>query len=198
MNNNEMKKLLILILVAHILFGCESSSETESVIKKTEVEQDTAIDKIENTHSAAKQEVKIEKIDFDFLTDCDSLDMWQGGIQGIDVSDSTGPFIMAQCFSNKHFDLVIYSNREIGLKEGTNFKEKSIKNGITDAEYYAFEISKKTPENAENEFDTYDYIYPSEVKIYKLFQDGWYLIKRQNVNSFEELGRLKLKSIYKK
>jgi hypothetical protein len=196
--NNEMKKLFILILGAYILLGCEDSSEKESLIKKTEIIQDTVIDKIKNIHSAAKQEAKIEKIDFDFLTDCDSLDMWQGGIQGMNVSDSTGPFVMAQCFSNKHFDLIVYSNREIGLKEGTDFKEKSIKNGIAGAEYYAFEIPKKIPEDPENEFDTYDYIYPSEVKIYKLFDDGWYLIKRQNVGSFEELGRLKFNSIYKK
>ncbi|WP_018342912.1 hypothetical protein [Cytophaga aurantiaca] len=191
-----MKKLLILILGAYILLGCEDSSNKESLIKKTEIVQDTIIDKNTNIHP--REEVKIEKIDFDFLTDCDSLDMWQGGIQGINVSDSTGPFIMAQCFANKNFDLIVYSNRKIELKEGTDFKGKSIKNGIAGAEYYAFEIPKKIPEEPENEFDTYDYVYPSEVKIYKLFEDGWYLIKRGKVDSFEELGRLKFNSVYKK
>jgi len=195
-----MKIPYTLIIGLYILIGCKQSSEKSTLSQKTDsVFQDTIAEiepkKIPVTE---QQETKIEKIDFDFLSDCDSLQMWQGGIQGVDVSDSTAPFIMAQCFSNKHFDLVVYSKREIGLKEGTDFKEKVIKNGITGAEYYAFEIPKKVPEEPENEFDTYDYIYPNEVKIYKLFEDGWYLIKRENVNSFEELGRLKLNSIYKK
>lgn len=200
MGNKNMKIPYTLIIGLYILIGCKQSSEKSTLSQKTDsVFQDTIAEiepkKIPVTE---QQETKIEKIDFDFLSDCDSLQMWQGGIQGVDVSDSTAPFIMAQCFSNKHFDLVVYSKREIGLKEGTDFKEKVIKNGITGAEYYAFEIPKKVPEEPENEFDTYDYIYPNEVKIYKLFEDGWYLIKRENVNSFEELGRLKLNSIYKK
>lgn len=200
MGNKNMKIPYTLIIGLYILIGCKQSSEKSTLSQKTDsVFQDT-IAKIEpkKIPVTEQQETKIEKIDFDFLSDCDSLQMWQGGIQGVDVSDSTAPFIMAQCFSNKHFDLVVYSKREIGLKEGTDFKEKVIKNGITGAEYYAFEIPKKVPEEPENEFDTYDYIYPNEVKIYKLFEDGWYLIKRENVNSFEELGRLKLNSIYKK
>jgi hypothetical protein len=196
--NNEMKQAYLIILGLFILFGCEQASEKESIINKIEV---VSIDSLNETNKKATTEnleSKIMKIDFDFLSDCDSLEMWQGGIQGIDISDSTGPYIMAQCFSNKHFDLIVYCDREIGLNEGANFKEKFIKKGITDAEYYAFEISKKVQEESENEFDTFDYIFPSEVKIYKLFDDGWYLIKKKNINSFEELGRLKLNSIYKK
>lgn len=189
-----------LIIGLCILIGCKQPSEKNTLPQKEDsISQDTIAEtEIKKIPATQKQETKIEKIDFNFLSDCDSLEMWLGGIQGVDVSDSTGPFIMAQCFSNKHFDLIVYCDSEIGLKEGTDYNEKVIKNGINGAEYYAFEIPKKIPEEPENEFDTYDYVFPSIVKIYKLFEDGWYLIKKENINSFEELGRLKMNSIYKK
>ena len=103
---------------------------------------------------------------------------------------------MAQCLSNKHFDLIVFSEKEIELKEGTNYKQGIIKSGLIGAEYFAFEIQKKASEFPENKFDTYDYIFPSEVKVYKLFKDGWYLINKKNIETFEQLGRLKLNSVY--
>src|SRR5438034_9174546 len=42
----------------------------------------------------------------DYCKVCDSLDKWQGGIQGVDKSDSTGIYPMAECHTNKHFDLL--------------------------------------------------------------------------------------------
>ena len=145
-----------------------------------------------------ENEVKIEKVDFDFLTDCDSLEIWSGGIQGVERSDSTGVYLMAQCFSNKHYDLIVYSEQVVDYKYAVDNVTKNINSKIDGASYYAYEIPKIIPKNHENEFDTYEYVYPSEVKVYKLFNDGWYLIRKEKVKSFEQLGRLKLNSLYNK
>jgi hypothetical protein len=187
-----MKKRHVTILGLFLLLGCNQTTETTAISDNT-VSQDTIVETVNTTNI----ETKISKIDFNFLADCDSLEMWLGGIQGVPVSDSTKPFIMAQCFANKHYDLIVYSKKAIDLEDGTDYANGIIKK-VNGAEYYAFEIPKKLAEDPENEFDYYDYVYPSKVKIYKLFDDGWYLIKEANVNSFEELGRLKLNSIYKK
>lgn len=187
-----IKKIGIILFGMYFLVGCEQSDEKTSASSNLEI-QDTTIE----TGATENIETKLSKIDFNFLADCDSLEMWLGGIQGVTVSDSTKPFIMAQCSANKHYDLIVYSKKAIDLEDGTDNANGVIKK-VTGAEYYAFEIPKKLTEDPENEFDYYDYVYPSKVKIYKLFEDGWYLIKVANVNSFEELGRLKLNAIYKK
>jgi hypothetical protein len=204
-NENNMKSLYIIILI--LIFGCSGEYSDKSPVNNAGIAKDSientsiglkSIPKADSIKSRVDSTISNDKIDFDFLSVCDSLEIWQGGIQGVPKSDSTGLYIMAQCFANKSFDLIVYSNREIELKEGVDYKNRRIRNGIEGAVYYAFVIPKKVPENPENEFDTYEYVFPSKVKVYRYFPGGWILIKEKEVNSFEELGRLKINSIYNK
>ncbi len=146
------------------------------------------------------EEKKIEKTDINFLCDCDSLEFWEGGIQGVTTSDSTGVYCMGQCATNLDFDIILFSEKELKLNdciEWKNNKTERIYDAIQGVEYYVFEIPKTKHAAPENQFDTYDYVYPSEVNVYKKFDEGWYLIKKETVKTFEQLGRLKLNTLFK-
>ncbi|MFN8415747.1 MAG: hypothetical protein U0U66_05405 [Cytophagaceae bacterium] len=196
-----MFRSILFLLLVLFQVSCSSSEVKEESISKDTIASivDTSIvvSEIFDMEEEAVGE-NMEVVNFDFLSDCDSLEMWLGTIQGIDRFDSTGPFIMAQCFANMHYDLIVYSSSKLELNNCANYKENRIVCNVSNVEYYAFQIPKKVPENPENEFDVFDYVYPSEVKIYKLFGKGWYQIDQQTINSFEELGRLKLKTIHTK
>lgn len=136
-----------------------------------------------------------DKTDFDFLSDCDSLEIWKGSIQGERHPSINCCYIMAQCFANKHYDVVVFSNTDIDLQTGSNFYENRIVDGLNNVQYLAFEIPKKEPQFPENEFDTYDYVYPSSVTVYQKLSDGWHVINIERVESFEQLGALKTKTL---
>jgi hypothetical protein len=69
---------------------------------------------------------------------------------------------------------------------------------------YAFVIKKTTHKKEVShdkdcdceDLDTYDYVFPSSVQVFKRTDKGWVLIKTQDVASFEQLGRLKLNTIF--
>jgi hypothetical protein len=63
---------------------------------------------------------------------------------------------------------------------------------------FAFVIPKTEPTEPENEFDVFDYVFPSDVKIYKKNTGTWKLINTERVESFEQLGELKLKTVTRK
>ena len=194
-----MRNLYILTLFFY-LTSCGSDKTSNSLPthqdNKTIDSAKTAID----NKPIKYIEKKTEKTDINFLCDCDSLEFWQGGIQGVATSDSTGVYCMGQCATNLDFDIILFSKNDLKLKDCREWKNKKterIYDSIQGVEYYVFEIPKTKPVEPENEFDTYEYVYPSEVKVYKKFDEGWYLIKKETVNSFEQLGRLKLNTIFK-
>jgi hypothetical protein len=199
-----MNKIFILIFGLWLVTACnQSGSEnTTSAAEEalTEVEGPTvaAEDMLEDSPAPTAAEKEGEKVDFDFLTDCNSLETWQGAIQGVETAGSPGIYVMGQCFANRHYDVIVYSNREIKLGDATDTKSGDIKEGLPGATYYAFEIPKKEAVDPEDEFETFDYVFPSEVKVYERRNDGWYLINRKRVSSFEELGSLKLNTIQQK
>lgn len=202
-----MKKAIILIFSCWSLLSCGQSgggesSESEAVVSSAEeVAQGnkTETEAGESSNSAtASAEKGMKKADFDFLTGCNSLEIWRGGIQGVPTSDAAGIFIMAQCSTNKHYDLILFSDRTISLGEAANTGKGSLKKGLPGATYYAFEIPKKEAVDPEDEMEAFEYIFPSEVKVYQLSEGGWYLINTKEVSSFEQLGRLKLNTIHQK
>lgn len=139
----------------------------------------------------------LEKSDFDFLSDCSSLEIWTGGIQGIEKSDSSHPYPMGRCITNKHYELILFPTGEFEHSDFVSLIKKNKFSALQNAAMYAFEIPMKESEEQENEFDTFEYVFPSIVKVFKKFTDGWYLINSEKINSEEELGRLKLNTIYK-
>jgi len=194
-----MRNLCILTLFFY-LTSCGSDKTSNSLPtqqdNKTIDSSKTAID----NKPIKDLEKKIEKTDINFLCDCDTLEFWKGGIQGVATSDSNGVYCMGQCATNLDFDIILFSKDDLKLKdcgEWKNKKTERIYDSIHGVEYYVFEIPKTKPAEPENEFDTYEYVYPSEVKVYKKFDEGWYLIKKETVNNFEQLGRLKLNTIFK-
>jgi hypothetical protein len=184
------------ILLFGILFGaCSIDSPSEETHKHTD--SITHNNKEENTIQIQKEQ-KLKKSDVDFLSVCDSLEIWKGAIQGVPQSDSTGIYVMAQCASNVHFDLIVYSERELSLDEASDRTKGTVKAGVQGATYYAFKIPKRKSINLEEELDTYDYFFPCDVDIYKRFEDGWYLIQTKPIQSVEALGRLKLNTVFNK
>ena len=183
---NKKTGLFSLLLVL-FLVGCDEQQQ--------EQKQNEVVEEVEPEQGVEKEAptIDLEKSEVDFFTVCNNLEVWKGGIMGVESSDSTGPYIMGQCFGNKHFDLIVYSEKDIELSEASH---NDLKKDLPGASYFAFEIPKVEKEEPEDEFDLYDYVYPSEVKVYKWMQGGWYLVKVEEVTSFEELGALKLKSIY--
>ena len=197
------RKLSILILCGWSLFSCSQSAKenTEAEVVEAPAEapvQDATVEEVEKPEDSAPAtaEKRTGKLDFDFLTDCKGLDIWRGAVQGVPASDAKALYIMAQCASNRQYDLIVYSEREIDLGAATDAKKGSIKKGLAGATYYAFEIPKKEAVDPQDEAETFEYVFPSEVKVYKLFEDGWYLINSKRVSSFEELGSLKINTIH--
>jgi hypothetical protein len=175
--------------LALILLGCNSSNSNQQKRSDTSLVDKTIL---EDT--------------IDFCTVCDSLDSWKGGIQGVQNSDSTGVYPMAECHTNKSYDL-IWAPKEgilklkatIGSDSLMNLYDNEEKYDFKDFDCYAFVIPKtKTiiKENQEGDEGDWDYIFPSNVKVYKKQNLRWTLLKTANIKSFEELGRLKLNAVF--
>ena len=147
----------------------------------------------------------------EYCTACDSLDTWKGGIQGLDNNDSTGIYLFAECHTNKAYDLLFVPKRDIiKFKSSTTsdsllrYYDAAQKMNYMNLDGYAFVIKKTTHKKEVShdkdcdceDLDTYDYVFPSSVQVFKRTDKDWVLIKTQDVASFEQLGRLKLNTIF--
>jgi hypothetical protein len=144
----------------------------------------------------------------DFCTACDSLSRWQGGIQGIEkVGDSTGIYPFAECHTNRYFDLIWVPRGDIlrfkdsvGRDSLYRLYDKAEKNNFREFDCYSFIIPKTKPGRRKRDCDCagddFDYIFPSNVKVFKRTDNGWALIKEKKIMTFNELGRLKLNTIF--
>ena len=189
-----MKTILYFFLILFFLACNNSTDKTKKTATATHI---TSTNKVADS--------------IDYCTVCDSLDMWQGGIQGVDRSDSTGTFLFGECHTNKSYDLFYVPKGDI-LKLKSSISDDSLSkyydNG-KEANYknldcYSFVI-KKTEHKKQvskdkdcdcEDLDTYDYVFPSSVQVFKRTNDGWVLIKTKEVTSFEQLVRLKLNTIF--
>jgi hypothetical protein len=183
---NKIFTSLILLLI-----GCNASNNNQQNSSDTILVAKTTLEDTVN-----------------FCTACDSLDSWKGSIQGVQVSDSTGVYPMAECHTNKSYDL-IWTPKEgifklistIGSASLITFFDNEEKNNFKNFDCYAFVIPKTKKvikEYQEGDDGNWDYVFPCQVKIYKKQNLGWTLLKTTNIKSFEELGRLKLNCIFQK
>jgi hypothetical protein len=183
-------KLTAIYFLALSLISCNYKSKDEKNQRKTKLDRFQAI--------SSKQ--------LDFCNSCDSLQKWVGGIQGVQVTDSTGIFPMAECHTNHSFDLIWVPKGEI-IKAKAEIPDNYYDNfHYTDKENYrrfdcyAFIISKKKPKpessDCDCEGDDFDYVFPSNVTIYKNSNGSWVKQASKKVRNFEELGRLKLNTIF--
>jgi hypothetical protein len=158
-----------------------------------------------NSINASGQEIEDS---VDYCTACDSLSRWQGGIQGIDkVSDSTKIFPFAECHTNRFYDLIwvpkgniLRFKDSVGRDSLYSLYDKAEKNNLKDFDCYSFVIPKTKPKpqksDCDCEGDDFDYVFPSDVKVFKRSGNAWVFVKEKNIKTFEELGRLKLNTIF--
>jgi hypothetical protein len=191
-----MKNTLLLLYITFLATSCSlKSNSTEQEDNMRLLSTDTITEISANTDIKRNDDSSSIYDELNFLSICDSLQIWHGGIQGTPSDDLTCCYLMAQCQTNKHFDLIIYSESQTDLEDGADYKNNRIRDDLKKVEYFAFEIPKKKPDDPENEFDTFDYVYPSTVKVYKRKNEIWEVIQEVKVNSFEELGELKLNTL---
>jgi hypothetical protein len=138
---------------------------------------------------------KTSRTNFDFLCGCDSLDIWQGSIAGLTPSDSSGMYVMASCNANPGYDVLIYTRDVLPLTRVQDKRKHCLDDTIPGADYYVFEVRREKSKTGKAT-NTYNYIFPDKVEVYKMYEDGWYLINTQWVRSIEELGKLKLRTIF--
>jgi hypothetical protein len=189
-----MKTILYFFLIASFLACNNSIDKTKKTMTVTHI---TSINKAEDS--------------IDYCSACDSLDTWKGGIQGVDNSDSTGIYLFAECHTNKAYDLlfvpkgdIIKFKSSLTYDSLSRYYDAAQKMTYANLDCYAFVIKKTTHKKEVSQdkdcdcedLDTYDYVFPSSVRVFKRTDGGWGLIKTKVVASFEQLGRLKLNTIF--
>ncbi|MDX2048336.1 MAG: hypothetical protein SFU87_16225 [Chitinophagaceae bacterium] len=137
-----------------------------------------------------------------FYNSCSDLQSWVGGIQGVPPSDSTKPYLFLECHTNNSFDIICVPKIEFKMRRDinpdtvSNMFYRAGKNGYKELNCFAFVLPKIKPKEPENDRDEFDYVYPSKVMIYKNSGNRWELVNSHIINSFEELGRLKLNTVF--
>lgn len=183
-------KLLPLYLIAVLFIGsCDSKVAYNEELSTPE----------EVIDSIPKVEEGLKKVDLPI--DCSHLSEWHGGIQGTEAgSDSTCCFYMAECHEGHMFDVVWVPNELSNIKNGTITDSKRItemQGNKAEQHMFVFEIEKRENLNPTDEFERFEYVFPSEVKVYVQKGEDWFFCEKKIVASFEEFGELKLTSIYK-
>lgn len=188
-----MKNLLVILSIFSFLFAITSCSESTTTEDETTL-QDTINIEEKNTTSSALSNLKKSN----FSLECDSLEYWFGGLQGVGNQKAACCYKMAYCNSPKFYDLIWAPENFVNFKQdmdngelSTYFDETPEKELIC----YLFEVDKTENDNPQDEFDLYKYVYPSEVNVKIKSKGVWYNVDQQTVNTFEELGALKLETI---
>ncbi len=136
----------------------------------------------------------------DFESDCDNISSWVGEIQGVEQAKGKSPYLMAECHTNLNYDLiwVVGKKTDITALRLNNHLKKESDSEIENLKCFAFVIPKTLPSKPENEFDVYDYVFPSAVKVYSKKAGNWELIETKKVDSFSQFGELKLRTVTQK
>jgi hypothetical protein len=204
-SKKSILKITAIILATTLLYSCFNNSKEKNVDTLT---LDTLIKASDTAIAETKpaSAVSTEKVDIDFCADCKNLDTWIGGIQGVEISDSTKVYPFGECHTNLSYDLIwvpkgdiLKFNKEMGHDRLlVYYEEESFNNKYSKLDCFSFVIPKKKKKPTAKDNSPFSYVFPSEVKVYKRTDNVWALIGAKNVKSFEELGRLKLNSIFNK
>ena len=141
-------------------------------------------------------------VSYDFLNGCNAMYTWIGNIYGINETILDGQNLpMAECHTNGNFDLIwvpskkIDERKKISCAQLNEYLFDKVKNGFEYYPCYVFVIRKKEPLQKKSDTHFFDYIFPSNVIVFKGFDNKWEKLFEQKVSSIEELGALKLKTI---
>lgn len=188
-----MKNIILLISIISIAFTINSCTESATTEDATSLRDTINVKEANNTSSALSN---LEKSNFSL--NCDSLEYWFGGLQGVENNEAACCYKMAYCNAPKFYDLIWAPENFIHVKQGMDNGELSTYFDETpekDLICYLFEVEKTNNDDPQDEFDLYKYVYPSEVSVKIKYKGIWYDIDQQTINTFEELGQLKLETI---
>lgn len=183
-----MKYINIVIVTTAIFVGCNNAPSSE----QSEIAKDTAYDMSSDKNEVVvNNEITQDVSRPDFLNDS-CLEFWVGGIQRVEASSI---LVLGECFKGQNsYDMLAIPKGNIKNEIGSSLLNafKRSKNDVTAFKVYALLLPKKMQEEPENEFDKYDYIFPSEVKVYERNEQGeWIKLQDRKINSINELNSLK-------
>lgn len=186
--------LLILIFIVQVVISCDlTCSKIGGEYQDDTGKLDASIEVKENKKETKQKESDtVSKTIEDYILNCDAIEFWEGSIQG---SGSTEVYVLGECYNGESsYDVVLVPNR---VYENALNTFNSNKNRWYDYfTAFVFFVGKKESENPENEFDKYEYIFPSDVKVIKSSKTReWVDVGSSCISSFEELGRFKITSI---
>lgn len=188
-----MKKLVFTLSIVSFLFTLNACTESSTTEDETTLQDTINIEETNNTPSALDN---LEKSDF--TLECDSLEYWFGGLQGVGNEELACCYKMAYCNSPEYYDLIWAPENFVNFKQEMDNGELSAyfdETSKDDLIWYLFEVEKTENDDPKDEFDLFKYVYPSEVTVKIKYKGQWYNVEQRTVNTFEELGALKLETI---
>ena len=182
--------VLTLIVTIHIVVSCNvTPAETE---RKHQGNAEKPSLSIETDGNKIKPEQKKIHPMEDYILNCEVIEFWEGSIQG---AGSREIYILGECYNEmSSYDIVLVPKK--AYRNNLHTFNSNRDTWLNHFNAFVFFIGKQESKDPENEFDKYDYIFPSNVKVVKSTKDRqWLDIGNSKINSFEELGRFKVKLI---
>ncbi len=134
--------------------------------------------------------------DFLTLSKNENTESSKGFLQGVNTSDSSGPYIFTEYYSDSLSFQLIYVSRSYE-KDAITFDsiQKAEGNDYRDFICYTFVYPMQNPDKMED-YHKDNVTYPVNVKCYVRKMKNWELLSESKVNDLRELSQYKIKCIY--
>jgi hypothetical protein len=186
-----MRNLLAGIMLIPLITQCNNTKHPDNPISKDSSER--TAQQAENELSNISNSSKMS----DFLTLVgNSMEAGKYSLQGVTYSDSAGPYVIKQFYSDSlDFDLLFYPKN--GDKKVVDFDavRKGKSNGYKDFICFAFVYPMQNPDSMQD-YHADNTTYPVLVKAYARKSTTWNFIAQSKVNSLSEMSEFKIKIIY--
>ncbi|PZR07017.1 MAG: hypothetical protein DI539_24185, partial [Flavobacterium psychrophilum] len=134
--------------------------------------------------------------DYLALSKNENTESSRGFLQGVNTSDSAGPYIVTDYYSDSLSFQLLYVSRAYE-KEAITFDsiQKAELNGYKDFVCYTFVYPMLAPDKMKD-YHNDNVTYPVNVKCYVRKVNGWKFLSESKVNDLRELSQYKIKCIY--
>lgn len=134
--------------------------------------------------------------DFLALSKNENTESSKGFLQGVNTSDSSGPYIITEYYHDSLSFQLIYVSRSYE-KEAITFDsiQKAEGNDYRDFLCYSFVYPMQNPYKMEDYHED-NVTYPVNVKCYIRKMNDWEFLSESKVNDLRELSQYKIKCIY--
>jgi hypothetical protein len=192
-----MKNSGRLVIILIFIVSC-SNKRNDGGVPKDSISQeinatDTGKSKIRNTTSVSFNNNP------DFLEiSKHSTESYIGYLQGVEKSDSSGPFYMREFISDSlSFDLIFFpKNLNKGAVDFVTIKEASVSD-YRDFVCFAFVYPMKDVEIGDANYHSDNTPYPVLVKSYIKKEGGWILVSEQKAKNLADLSQYEVNTMYK-